>query len=154
MSATTPPRTDTAPAPAMPRTAGHTGNVWSQDYQPRATPTERGGYGVLDRDDRPGAYGLAERETGGDDMTWRDAQYGASPLRGARYADDHQHESTAKVSDNTDVNRQRPGFENEESQSDLPGQGKDERGRYGQAPAENTQPEDYGSNTATNGNRL
>ncbi len=151
MSATVPPRID-APHP-MPRTAGHTGNVWSQDYNPKGAAGDRGGYGVLDKDERPGAYPLEAREATGGDMTWRDAQYGASPVRGARYDEDHRHEAAAPVAVE-DKNTQRPGFETEQSHSQLPGQGKDERGNYGKAPADDTQPENYGQNTATGGNRL
>mgnify|MGYP000087717784 CR=1 FL=1 len=116
-----------APAPhTVHRTPGHTGNVWSQDYDPKAAHEARGGFGMPDRDERPGAYSIEARDRTGDDMTWRDAQYGASPLRGARYDEDEAH------------HRQHGG----------------ERGRYGQAPADSTEPEDYGRNTATYGNRL
>ncbi len=150
MSATIPPRID-APHP-MPRTAGHTGNVWSQDFDPKAAAEARGGYGVLDRDDRPGAYPRDIRDTTGDDMTWRDAQYGASPLRSARYDEDHRHDAAQTTSE--DKNTGRPGFDNEQSRSQLPGQGKDERGNYGKGPADDSRPENYGENTANNGNRL
>lgn len=162
---------------AVPKTAGHTGNVWSQDYEPKATTEARGGYGMLDRDERPGAYELEARDHAGDDMTWRDAQYGASPLRTARYDEDEAHQRKIATQggergdnfgaqarlpqepgeqtprDEADDDR-RPGFDNEESHRHMPGKGKDERGRYGKAPAENTEPEDYGKNDATNGNRL
>ncbi len=161
---------------AVPKTQGHMGNVWSQDYDPKARTEERGGYGILDRDDRPGAYPLQARDTVGDDTTWRDAQYGASPLRSARYDEDEVHQRPAAASGERGDNfgaqarlpegqteqtphdeafdENRPGFDNEESHSHMPGQGRDERGRYGKAPADNTQPEDYGKNGATNGNRL
>jgi len=159
---------------AVPKTRGHTGNVWSQDYEPKARTEARGGYGMLDRDERPGAYPVEARDTTGDDMTWRDAQYGASPLRSARYDDDIAHQraadggrdvefgaharrpegTTEQPPRDESFDEERPGFDNEESHRHMPGQGKDERGRYGQAPADNTEPEDYGKNTATNGNRL
>jgi hypothetical protein len=159
---------------AVPKTPGHTGNVWSQDYAPKATTEAHGGFGVLDRDERPGAYPLDARDTTGSDLTWRDAQYGASPVRSARYDDDiaHQREAdggravefgaharlpegrTEQTPRDERFDEKRPGFETEQSHQDLPGQGKDERGRYGQAPADNTEPETYGSNGATNGNRL
>lgn len=159
---------------AVPKTCGHTGNVWSQDYEPKARSEERGGYGMLDRDERPGAYPLEARDTVGDDMTWRDAQYGASPLRNSRYAEDEAHQrvhagergdnfgaqarlpqgETEQTPRDESVDENRPGFENEQSHSHMPGQGKDERGRYGKAPADNTEPENYGGNAATNGNRL
>ena len=159
---------------AVPKTAGHTGNVWSQDYDPKAATEARGGYGVLDRDERPGAYPLEARDATGDDMTWRDAQYGASPVRSARYDDDIAHQrqadggrdvefgaharrpegSTEQTPRDEAFDDRRPGTDADQNHSHLPGQGKDERGRYGQAPADNTQPEDYGKNSATNGNKL
>lgn len=161
---------------AVPKTQGHTGNIWSQDYAPKAMTEERGGYGMPDRDDRPGAYPIEARDTTGDDMTWRDAQYGASPLRSARYADDEAHQTRAAKAGGRDVefgaharlpegeaeqtprdeafDEGRSGFDNEQSHRHMPGQGRDERGRYGQAPADDIQPENYGKNGATNGNRL
>jgi len=159
---------------AVPKTPGHTGNVWSQDYEPKAQVEARGGYGMLDRDERPGAYPLEARDATGNDLTWRDAQYGASPVRSARYDDDiaHQREAnggrdvefgaharlpegrTEQTSRDEDFDERRPGFEDAQNHQDLPGRGKDERGRYGQAPADNTAPENYGSNGATNGNKL
>lgn len=159
---------------AVPKTAGHTGNIWSQDYDSRTLSEERGGYGMLDRDDRPGAYPVETRDAVGDDMTWRDAQYGASPMRSARYAEDeaHQHTHAGERSDNfgaqarlpqgsteqtpsdETLDENRPGFDNEQSHRHMPGQGKDERGRYGQVPPDDTEPEDFGTNGATNGNRL
>ena len=47
---------------AVPKTRGHTGNVWSQDYEPKARSEERGGYGILDRDGSNACDGSNELE--------------------------------------------------------------------------------------------
>ncbi len=63
---------------AVPKTKGHTGNVWSQDYDPKAMPAFRGGFVMQDTDTRPAAY---DHHNIGTDFTWRDAQSGASVMQ-------------------------------------------------------------------------
>jgi hypothetical protein len=76
----------------------------------------------------------------------RDVEFGAHARR--------PEGTTEQTPPDEAFDQDRPGFDNDQSHSDMPGQGKDERGRYGRAPADDAKPEDYGKNTATNGNRL
>ena len=128
--------------PAVARALGHTGNVWAQDYDGRSDPS---------RDKQ--SVTVDHRNTG-DAMTWRDAQYGASPLRLVRYAEDEAHNRAGQRAAREDTgDGRRMGTDNPRNHSNLPGQGHDERGEYGSAP-EARRPENYGQNTTRTGNRL
>ncbi len=116
---------DTQRIYALPRALGHTGNVWSQDYVSRPG------------DDRSAAY---DHRNLGTDLTWHDAQYGASPLRSARYAEDQRHRPQDTDTPDTTFDGQRPGAASQ--QSAVQGKGHDERGDYGSA-SDSQQPENY-----------
>lgn len=69
----------------VPRSAGHTGQVWGQHALP-SDPDQSGGYMHPDPAARPGD----NNHHGGDPMTDGNSQYGASPIRTARYDDVHR----------------------------------------------------------------
>ncbi len=124
--------------PAVSRVAGHTGNVWSQDYEVPA-----GDANSVERDNHSATV---DHHNTGDAMTWRDAQYGASPLRFVRYAEDEKHNRAgdkAASEDSGDGRRAGTGSPQNRTQ----GQGHDERGDYGSA-SESSRPEHYSGRTS------
>jgi hypothetical protein len=70
---------------AVPKTEGDTGEMWQGDAR-RGDPDDIGGFGTLSEATHPADLNHA----GGDPMLDGDAQYGASPLRTARYDEDHR----------------------------------------------------------------
>jgi len=75
---------------AVPKVPGAEGTSWSSDA-PEPGPRQTGGYGMLP----PNALPDNRAHEGGDPGLDGDAQYGASPLRSARY--DENHEAIADI---------------------------------------------------------
>lgn len=71
---------------AVPKTPGEQGGAWESDAGRRRDPDHDGGFGTLDESVHPSDF----PHKGGDPMLDGDAQYGASPLRSARYDEDHR----------------------------------------------------------------
>lgn len=69
---------------AVPKT--QTDNLVDTQPDPLLKDNEDGGYGVV----APAALPADHRHEGGDPMLDGNAQYGASPLRSARYKEDHE----------------------------------------------------------------
>ena len=70
----------------VPKSPGEDGQKWSADASAKPDDDHAGGFGMV-----PPEFYPAERpHEGGDPLLDGDAQYGASPIRPARYAENHQ----------------------------------------------------------------
>lgn len=80
------PETPEAAALQIEKSPDHGGKAWHDAAKTTPDDNQAGGSGVLVPDEFP-----ADRpHEGGDPMLDGDAQYGASPIRAARYEEDHE----------------------------------------------------------------